>query len=175
MPTRAARRFDTVSYRNAAGESMDVVVDNIQEAAPAAADISIATATTGGTLAAATYSYRVSAVIAGIETTASTAKTQVTTGSTSTVTLDWTVAAGKQPWINATSFKIYGRSGGSELLMGTVTMPTMTFVDTGSVTPSGALPAASNAVSFRNRGTKATQQNVAMATAVKQTNVYYNY
>lgn len=175
MATKTARRFETVSYRDASGNSMDVVVANIQEAAPAPADIAISTLATGGTLAAATYSYRVSAVIDGIETQASTAKTQVTTGTTSTVTLDWTVAAGKAPWSGATSFKIYGRTGGSELLMGTVAMPTMTFTDTGSVTPSGALPAASTAISFRNRSTKVTQENIAAATAMKQTNVYYNF
>lgn len=175
MVQKTPKRFEVVSYRDASGNTTDVVVDGIQEAAPAAADISIATNTSGGTLAAATYSYRVSAVIDGIETQASTAKTQVTTGTTSTVTLDWTVAAGKQPWIRATSFKVYGRTGGSELLMGTVSMPTMTFTDTGAATPSGALPAASTAVSFRNRGTKATQQNVAAATAMRQTNVYYNF
>lgn len=175
MATKPPRRFEVVSYRNTAGKSMDVVVDNIQESAPLAADITIATNTTGGTLAAATYSYRVSAVVAGIETTASTAKTQATTGATSTVTLDWTAAAAKPQFVNASAFKVYGRTGGSELLMATVNMPTKTFTDDASVTPSGALPAVSTAVSFRNRGTKATQQNVAAATAMKQTNVYYNF
>lgn len=174
MVQRTPKRFETVSYRDASGYTTDVVVTGVQEGAPAAADISIATNTSGGTLAAATYSYRVSAVINGIETQASTAKTQITTGATSTVTLDWTVAAGKSPWSGASAFKVYGRTGGSELLMGTVNMPTMTFTDTGSVTPSGALPAASTAISFRNRGTKVNQTNVAAATAVKQTNVYYN-
>jgi len=175
MAIKPPKRFEVVSYRDTSGAMTDVVVTGLQETAPAAADITIATNGAGGTLAAATYSYRVSAVIDGIETQASTAKTQVTTGSTSTVTLDWTVAAGKQPWIRASAFKVYGRTGGSELLMGTVNMPTMTFTDTGAVTPSGALPAASTAVSFRNYGTKATQTNVAAATAMKQTNVYYNF
>lgn len=175
MATKPPKRFEVVSYRDASGNTTDVVVDGVQEAAPAAADITIATNTTGGTLAAATYSYRVSAVIDGIETQASTAKTQVTTGTTSTVTLDWTVAAGKQPWIRATSFKVYGRTSGTELLMGTVSMPTMTFTDNGSVTPAGALPAATTAVSFRNRATKTTHTNVAAATAMKQTDRYYNF
>ena len=175
MAVKPPKRFEVVSYRDASGTMTDVVVEGVQENAPAAADITIATNTSGGTLAAATYSYRVSAVIDGIETQASTAKTQVTTGTTSTVTLDWTTAAGKQPWIRASAFKIYGRTGGSELLMGTVNMPTKTFTDDGSVTPSGALPAATTAISFRNRGTKATQTNVAAATAMKQTDRYYNF
>jgi len=140
MAIKPPKRFEVVSYRDTSGAMTDVVVTGLQETAPAAADITIATNGAGGTLAAATYSYRVSAVIDGIETQASTAKTQVTTGSTSTVN-----------------------------------MPTMTFTDTGAVTPSGALPAASTAVSFRNYGTKATQTNVAAATAMKQTNVYYNF
>src|SRR5207247_9638245 len=95
------------------------------------------TSTSGGTLAAATYSYRVTFVAFGLETAPSPAKTQVTTGATSTVTIDVT---GMVP-SNATSWKVYGRTGGSELLMGTQTLPaTLTFVDTNAVTPSGALP-----------------------------------
>lgn len=175
MAIKPPKRFETVSYRDASGYTTDVVVTGVQEAAPAAADISISTNAAGGTLAAATYSYRVSAVIDGIETQASTAKTQVTTGTTSTVTLDWTVAAGKSPWSRASAFKVYGRTGGSELLMQTVNTPTFTFTDTGAVTPSGALPAATTAISFKNRATKAVQNNVAAATAAKQTDRYYNY
>lgn len=94
------------------------------------------TATTGGTLAAGTYSYRVSALYgSGGETLASTATTQATTGATSTVTVNWGAVAG------ATGYKVYGRVGGSELLLATVGAVT-TWTDTGANTPAGALPAA---------------------------------
>lgn len=173
MSQKTPKLFETVSYRNAAGETTDVVVTGIQQAAPAQPTSS--TATTGGTLAAATYSYRVTAVIDGVETAASVAKTQVTTGTTSTVTVDWATIAGSAPYSRASAFKVYGRTGGSELLMGTVNMPTTSFVDTGAVTPSGALPAATSAIAFKNFGTKTVQTQIPMATAAKQTNVYYNY
>lgn len=94
------------------------------------------TATTGGTLAAGTYSYRVSALDGnGGETLASTATTQVTTGTTSTVTVNWGAVAG------ATGYKVYGRTGGNEQLLATLGNVTG-WTDAGSVTPSGALPTA---------------------------------
>lgn len=147
MPVRAATvnsRGLTVQYRNAVGETRNMVILYAQEAAPPVP--AIATNASGGTLAAATYSYRISKVVNGIETTASTAVTQITTGSTSTVTLDWTANVDAR----ATSYKVYGRSAGTELLMGTVNAPTTTFTDTGSVTPAGALPAATSAVTLLN-------------------------
>lgn len=166
MPLQAATRTQrTVQYRAASGETRNMVVLFVQEAAPAAP--SIATSASGGTLAAATYSYRLSKVVNGIETTTSTAVTQATTGATSTVTLDWTATADAR----ATSYKVYGRTGGSELLMGTVSMPTTTFVDTGSATPSGALPAATTAVTLWNPyGDVLT--GVAKATSMDSTNAY---
>lgn len=166
MPaTRTAKRGDTVSYRNARGETfnMTVIGEQITPVTPASA-----TSTTGGTLAAATYSYRVTAVIGGTESAPSTAKTQVTTGTTSTVDITVTPVPG------ATAHKIYGRTGGSELLMGTITMPTVIFTDTGSVTPAGALPTATGAVSLKSGPGMANKTQIAKASAAKQTNVYYN-
>ena len=94
-----------------------------------------ATATTGGTLAAATYFYRVSALNANGETLASTETSQVTSGTTSTVTVNWGAVTG------ATGYKVYGRTTGAELLIATVGAVT-TYIDTGAVSPAGALPAA---------------------------------
>jgi hypothetical protein len=94
-----------------------------------------ATATTGGTLAAGTYWYRVSAINSRGETIASTETSQVTTGSTSTVTVNWGAVTG------ATGYKVYGRTTGAELLIATVGAVT-TYIDTGAITPSGALPTA---------------------------------
>lgn len=98
------------------------------------AGVGTSTATTGGQLAAATYSYRVSALNEYGETTASTGVTRVTTGTTSTVTVSWTAVPG------AISYRIYGRASGSELLIATVGAPTVSWTDTGWFTPSGALP-----------------------------------
>jgi len=91
------------------------------------------TSTTGGTIAAGTQSYRLTALGASGETLPSTAVTQATTGATSTVTLTWVAVT------NATGYKIYGRTAGSELLIATVGVVT-TYTDTGSLTPAGALP-----------------------------------
>lgn len=98
------------------------------------------TAGTGGTLVhSTTYYYRVSALNAYGETLAST-ETSLATASngsadTSTITVKWLAVAG------ATGYKVYGRSTGAELLIGTVGA-VLLFVDTGAVTPAGALPAA---------------------------------
>lgn len=100
------------------------------------ANAAFSTSTTGGTLAAGTYYYRVSALDGnGGETLASAETSQVTTGSTSTVTVNWGAVTG------ATGYKVYGRSTGAELLIAEVGSVT-TYIDDGSVTPSGALPTA---------------------------------
>lgn len=91
------------------------------------------TETTGGTLAAGTYYYRVSAINAAGETLASLETSQVTTGTTSTVTVNWGAVSG------ATGYKVFGRTAGAELLIATVGSVT-TYTDTGSATPAGALP-----------------------------------
>jgi len=97
-------------------------------------------ATTGGTLAASTtYAYRVSALVGSTETLAG-PEIAVTTASstgTNTVTLSWLPVAG------AASYKIYGRTTGAELFIAQVNAPATTYVDTGSVTPAGALPSVS--------------------------------
>jgi hypothetical protein len=43
--------------------------------------------------------------------------------------------------MGASSYKIYGRTSGGELLLASVNAETTSFTDTGSITPSGALPA----------------------------------
>lgn len=88
-----------------------------------------ATATTGGTLAAATYYYRVTAVNA-IGETLSNEVSQATTGTTSTVTLTITAVSG------ATSYNVYrSTASGAEIYLGNTTGTS--YVDNGSVTPSG--------------------------------------
>lgn len=108
--------------------------------APVATPVNSAfsTSTTGGTLAAGTYFYRVSALYAGGESLASAETSQITTGATSTVTVNWGAVA------NATGYRIYGRATGAEQLIGTVGAGVTTFLDTGSASPSGALPTANS-------------------------------
>jgi hypothetical protein len=96
------------------------------------------TATTGGTLAAATYFYRVSAIYGGGESLASAETSQITTGATSTVTVNWGAVA------NALGYKIYGRTTGAELFLAQVPANVLTFIDTGALTPAGALPSAAS-------------------------------
>ena len=95
------------------------------------------TDSTGGSLVPATYYYRVSAINAVGETLASTETSQVVGAgtNTNTVTVNWGAIT------NATGYKVYGRTTGAELLIATVGAVT-TYIDTGSVTPAGALPVA---------------------------------
>lgn len=95
------------------------------------------TATTGGSLTAATYYYRVSAINALGETLASTETSIVVPGGTSTniVTVKWAAVTG------ATGYRVYGRATGAELFIAEVGV-VLQYVDTGAITPAGALPAA---------------------------------
>jgi hypothetical protein len=102
----------------------------------------LATATTGGTIAAGTYRYVLTATNANGETNASNEQTIVTTGATSTVTVTWTAVSG------ATGYKLYktaaGGATGTELLYKTVGAVT-TDIDTTPGTPSGAFPTVNTA------------------------------
>lgn len=93
-------------------------------------------AAVGGSLPAATYYYRVSALdSSGDETLASTETSimVVTGGTTHTVTVNWIAVTG------AVGYKVYGRTTGTELLIAAVGAVT-TYIDTGAITPAGALP-----------------------------------
>ena len=171
MPNRKPKIFRAVSYRNAKGETTDVVVTAVQPDAPTIADVVLTPSITGGTLAAATYTYKVSVVVNGIESPASaTANAIVASGVTGSVAIDATAMLAKfKGW---TSWKVYGRTG-TQLLIATTNSPTATFTDTGSVTPSGASIANDKRINFRNRSTKVTQTAVAMATGVSDTDKYY--
>ena len=104
---------------------------------------------TGGSLSAiTTYYYRVSAVNAVGETLAST-ETSIATGggaSTYVVNVNWLRVPG------ATGYRVYGRSTGAELYIGGVSAEaTLTYADTGALTPSGALPG-SNTTTISSKG-----------------------
>jgi len=141
------------------------------------------TATTG-TLNNGTYYYRVSALDAAGETLASTETSLTVSGGAASngIVVVWGAVTG------ATSYKVYGRSTGAELLMATVTAPAVTWTDTGSVTPSGALPSlgtsgnisTTSGVTARDLTTSAVSGAVAlsMATGSKlclDSNCQYNW
>lgn len=83
--------------------------------------VTTATATTGGTLAAATYFYKVSAIVARQgEIAASAEVSQATTGATSTVTLSFSTPTGLDG-LQPTLYKVYRSTGaGTETLLGYV-------------------------------------------------------
>ena len=83
--------------------------------------VTAATATTGGTLAAATYYYKVSAVIARQgEILPSAEVSQATSGATSTVTLSFTAPTG-QDGLGAQLYKVFrGTAAGAETFLGYV-------------------------------------------------------
>lgn len=87
---------------------------------------------TAGTMAAGLKAYKVSALNALGETLCSAEATCTTVGSTGSVSVAWSAVAG------ATSFNIYGRTSGAELLIGN--SAASPFVDTGAVTPAGGQP-----------------------------------
>lgn len=86
------------------------------------------TATTGGTLAAATHYYVLTATNANGETLKSAEVSITTTGTTSTVTIPWTAVSG------ATGYKVYrGTATGAHSLLATLGNVT-TYTDTGAAT-----------------------------------------
>lgn len=118
---------------------------------PTPAAPTLTAATTGGTLAAGTKSYRVAALRDNLTTTlASTAATIATTGTTSAVTVSWAEEPG------AAQYRVYGRTSGSELLIATLPVGTLSYVDTGSVTPAGAVPGANTTLSGNTNGIQFT-------------------
>lgn len=97
--------------------------------------------TTGGTLTAGTWYYKLTGVNAGGETLPSIETQVTTTGSTSSVTLTWRRSLG------VTGYKMYrGTTTGGEILLATITDRTLTsYVDTGAATTSGAPPTVATA------------------------------
>ncbi|MFF3151810.1 hypothetical protein [Streptomyces sp. NPDC057910] len=84
--------------------------------------VTTATSTTGGTLAAATYYYQVSAVAARFgEISAATEVSQTTSGSTSTVTLSFSTPTSLPDGSGPILYKVYRSTGtGTETLVGVV-------------------------------------------------------
>jgi hypothetical protein len=156
MPLRGAWfPGDTVIFRNASGQSsLEQIKGGQAPASMIPTPVGVGSAS-GGTLAAATYAYKITAVIGSVESAPSSASTgTVTSGSTSSITVSWAAVPG------ATSYKVYGRTGGSFLLMNTVTAPTVQYVDTNADTPSGATPIVNQNISFRGRLDKVSRTGI---------------
>src|SRR6185312_7962582 len=94
--------------------------------------------TTGGTLAAGTYFYKVVSVDARGTTTGSTEVSATTIGTTGSVTIGWTAAPG------ATSYRVYkGTVTNTENSY--FTTSSLNFVDTGAAGTSGTVPGSNTA------------------------------
>lgn len=104
------------------------------DALPPPATFNAVSATTGGTLAATTYYYKITALNAGGQTVGSNEIQATTTTATSTVALTWDQS------LTATSYKIYrSSSAGTETLLTTIgSGSTVAFTDTGALTPDGS-------------------------------------
>jgi hypothetical protein len=94
--------------------------------------------TTGGTLSAGTYGYRVNARVSTAQALISNSGaaaqvTATTTGSTGSVTVTWNTVAG------ASSYAVYGRTPNGQTMYWIVNAPTTTFTDTGSAGTSGSV------------------------------------
>lgn len=136
-----------VSAVGSAGETLasSALAINIAQL-PTPGTPAVSFAPTGGSLAPGTYSYRVAAVNAAGTTLASSAASVNfgSSGSISTVTVTWSPVAG------ATGYNVYGRTSGSWLKMTASPVTDTSFVDTGAVTPSGALPVANTTATVNN-------------------------
>lgn len=161
-----------------AGENISQVTIEIDNLFPQSSNGQVATpvisgtttATTGGTLVAGTYSYRIAALdAAGGETLASIPVAQIVPAGTATnkVTINWGAVTG------ATGYKLYGRTAGTEGLLATLGAVT-TVDDTGSVAAPGAAPKTQN-TTFRADATgvtaTGTQGNTVAAADGRQTPV----
>jgi len=115
-------------------KELNIFIDGLR----APVNSAFSTATTGGSLSNGTYYYRVTAYNAQGETLPSTETSIAIAGGTSTqtVTVNWGTVTG------ATGYRVYGRSTGAELFMQQILAGTTTWIDTGSVTPAGAMPTA---------------------------------
>ncbi|SRR6266496_1003153 len=154
-----------VRYNSITGRHHNATVLGAGVIGTAIAGLAPSTSTTGGTLAAGTYFYNVSAIINNTETALPTEVSQITTGATSTVTLNWTAKAG------ATAYRVYGRATGAPLFMATTA--TNSFVDTGAITPAGAYVAGTLGLKLRIGGNNWIVDNVPVATTTHSTNAYY--
>jgi hypothetical protein len=128
------------SILNADSVNARIGIDNSFTALGAPTQNNTSTSTTGGTLAAATYFYKITTIDStGGESVVSNEKSQTTTGSTSTVTLSWVPVTG------ASGYKIYrSTTTNNEVYLttalGTVNGANLNYTDTGAISVGSATP-----------------------------------
>lgn len=111
--------------------AIDIQSDNLN----VPTNVGLTKYSTGGTLTAATYAYRVVAVGTNGHTLASTqVTTTVSSGSTNLIVVSW------DPVPGASGYRIYGRVSGSIGLLGTMSSNNLSFNDTGVRTPGVVVP-----------------------------------
>jgi lysophospholipase L1-like esterase len=128
-------------------------------------------AITGGTLAAGTYYYRVATTwgSSSISDACAEFSTTVASGTTGSVAVKWDSSK------SGTGYKIYrGSTPGTEQLIATITAaqparPACSFTDTGSVTPSGALP--TDNTGLATNPTRGNRSFMAMQTLAQKYNL----
>lgn len=132
----------TIQQVGRLGAGLTVIdeMDSFQHLAVPAAPTAAPTGS-GGTLAADTYTYRITALTEAGETPASPTVAQATTGNTSIVTLTLPAAASGQ-----TGWNIYGRSTGTmrQVLLASLPASATTWVDDGSIPAWGTQPPTKN-------------------------------
>lgn len=140
----AGDTIDTVTWTAQSG----ITIPNIT----APTGLAAVGSTTGGTLAANTYYYKVTSTNAGGETTASNEVSVTTTGSTSSVALTWDADS------VFTGSKIYrGTAPGSEnVLIATLNTTAQTYTDIGGTTTSATPPGSNTAQAESQTATTAT-------------------
>ena len=136
LPTGSNNEAIALFYPNLGqGSYADVyAIDIVSANISTPTGLAVTSSTTGGTLVAGTYEYQISAINANGETLATSPVTSVLAGSTSTfsTTLTWDAVS------LATGYNVYGRVSGSLGLITTIGAGTLTFTDTGAVTPNTA-------------------------------------
>lgn len=150
----------TVGYVDANGKGHQAVILGLSNSAPSAPTPT--GAITGGTLAAATYTYGITAVVGGVETLLSaTATALVVSGATGSVSVVAPTVAG------ATLYKLYGRTAGAGNQKFIGSSATTTIVDTGTVVTPTILPpiATSATLLIREWNSNKVVSNVPPATA----------
>jgi len=113
---------------SAPAEEASALLSQLQTSNTAPSGLTVAASTTGGTFAAGTYFWTVTATNTAGETVGSNEATTALTGTTASATLKWTQVPG------ATGYKVYrGMSAGHEntLVTTIATGSTVTYTDTG--------------------------------------------
>lgn len=156
MPLQRAQTGDTVTYRKTTSKkSENAYVRGGQPPTPPAP--TLATFSTGGSLSNGTYSYRYTETITaeGVESAPSAATTIVVNAGGSANRVVVTFPGGT---ISGLTRRVYGRASGSEAFIATATLNN--YNDTGSISPSGAMPADTGRAKVYLQSTRAELNNV---------------